>query len=428
MGPGDLFRSGLILKVPGLYGDVLVMGLISGFRGVVAVGTAVIRHHLAEQVHTLALVALAVEAQVEIHGDDLVIEHAVAGVGVDLRHAAGMAGNNAVLVHGQDAGVRRDPEDGVVGGLHRDRLAFQAKGVAWKQVLALPAEDGDLLRLLEEEILVDDHCTQEPMEHGRAFGPDRQGLGVELIAAVGVHTAGDDAALTHNLHSLPGKAGDAALVREVVRHILPDGLEDIAVAIGKAQQEGGHLLPGDGTVGAEAAAAGAAGDAVPGGPVDVGSVVDVRIHVPVQLGQIPILIFVRIDAGVAAQNRDEHSPGHGPVGVEGGCRSAVEQAHADDPGNIAFRPMADDIVHTVTGGGYTGKCADGHSQRQQKAEDSLSHSVTSRFQIVTSILYYVTFVHRKRCRDLAQFIVDFSHELWYNESTIDKRSGFYVRF
>ena len=47
---------------------------------------------LAVQVHALALVALTGVADVVVHADDSIIKDAVAGVGVDLRHAAAVAG------------------------------------------------------------------------------------------------------------------------------------------------------------------------------------------------------------------------------------------------------------------------------------------------------------------------------------------------
>lgn len=119
----------------------------------------------------------------------------------------------------------------------------------------------------------------------------------------------------------------------------------VAKGGGIAIEHSGHILSGDGILGAEHTVAVAVDDFVLGGPVDCG-------HIPA-LGEI--VEFVSVYRGRAFQtpeDRGQHSTARGAVGLEIGAACAAHQGIIIAEFDIIVIPVSGlDIVHGEDGGG-----------------------------------------------------------------------------
>lgn len=174
-----------------------------------------------------------------------------------------------------------------------------------------------------------DVCLAKPLEHGRRLAAAGVALGPEGAVVVAAH----DARRVSPAEGGDGVAADALCVgkgRKVgqLRHVP-------ALVICVAVEHGGHLLPGDGIVGAKTAVGITAYHAHAGRPADA-------FGVPGAIGHIGE-VRVRINGWAALQPPEDHGD-HGPAGgdvwAEGGVACADHQVVGKHKHNVLIKPIA----------------------------------------------------------------------------------------
>ena len=184
------------------------------------------------------------------------------------------------------------------------------------------------------DIAVGDDLLAEAGENGRRLGPGGASLGAEAVAG----EAADEAHAIGPGHGLLGVAADGAGVL-IARQVGPGG-HVIALAVGVAEEDEGHLLPGDGVVGAELPIAVAPHNAVGRGPAH-------GVVIPAPLGHIGEGDFPLGPGPIQpVQDGHNHAPGGGVVGVKGVGLHAAHELLGVDIGHRVVGPVA---------GGYVGK-------------------------------------------------------------------------
>ena len=192
---------------------------------------------------------------------------------------------------------------------------------------------------------------QQAVEEGDDLAPGAGGLGQEAVLV-----ALQNACVHGPGHGLGGVGGELVEVLE-----LPDGHAALGgvqpLGLGKAEEDGRHLLPGDGGVGTEAAVSVAGDDAEACRPADRLGAVGVRRHIGERRAGA--------DLGLAGGPPEEGhglAPGAGAAGVKGGGRLACGDAPLRGPADGAGvggvgGNVGEGGLHRLRRGGRTGAAA-----------------------------------------------------------------------
>ena len=91
----------------------------------------------------------------------------------------------------------------------------------------------------------------------------------------------------------------------------------------------------------------------------------------------------RVNAGIPAEDRDKHPPGHGPVGLEGGGGGSVEQAPVRDEFHRLIVPRAGtDVGEIRNGSGLRLPRSLGERDRQQQTHHQKTAETRPFFQLM----------------------------------------------